>query len=669
MDHSSPLTASSTNTQNVSAQHGPSAPSTELGEDSLEPPIPRLPHSLFTNPPNKQSDDHSHDYGFDEKSQAGLTGLHLVRSNQSLPETYEEFSTSDEPHPAIRKAPTAPDSSAFVRARGMKPGGFAQFSNQYPHDLTHHPGFNSFNSIGREEQGLPLPSGARTPAETSRPPIRELLLVPEKKRASDAGLTWKVACKNIITASWLNVMLIFIPVSWACHFAFSHHQSDTLVFVTSFLAIVPLASLLGFATEEISLRVGQSLGGLLNATFGNAVELLISILALVKGELDIVRSSMLGSILSNTLLVLGCCFVAGGLRFHEQGYGVRAAQLNISLLGISMAAIIIPTAYHFSLGEDTFADPEGKELKELLSISRGTAFLLLIVYAGYLTFQLYTHAYLFKTVTPFQRRKLESQAPSALKGPLPPGPRVFPRPHWVPSLGSSSSGSSIASSQAERARRGSVSVHTDAGGEADREAGSNDISTVKEEEANEEEEEVLEVPKLTTYQALAMLLVVTAITGVTAEWLVGSIDGMTQSGNISREFVSLILLPLVGNAAEHVSAVMVSIKDKIDLSLSIAVGSSIQIALFVIPTLVLLAWAIGQPLTMKFDLFEVSCLFITVLIVNYAIQDDKTNYMEGLILIVVYFIIALVTWFYPGAAAIAASRAADAVAVATSTAT
>ncbi|KAG8690093.1 hypothetical protein FRC11_013882, partial [Ceratobasidium sp. 423] len=139
------------------------------------------------------------------------------------------------------------------------------------------------------------------------------------------------------------------------------------------------------------------------------------------------------------------------------------------------------------------------------------------------------------------------------------------------------------------------------------------------------------------------------LTGVTAEWLVDSIDGLTSGGNISREFVALILLPLVGNAAEHVTAVTVSVKNKLDLAITVAVGSSIQIALFVLPFLILLGWIIEQPLTLFFDTFETVVVFVSVLIINYAISDGKTNWLEGLVLMVVYVIIGLSVWYYPGA--------------------
>ncbi|KAG6856385.1 hypothetical protein H0H87_005082 [Tephrocybe sp. NHM501043] len=139
------------------------------------------------------------------------------------------------------------------------------------------------------------------------------------------------------------------------------------------------------------------------------------------------------------------------------------------------------------------------------------------------------------------------------------------------------------------------------------------------------------------------------LVGITAEFLVNSIHGMTEAGDIRKEFVGVILLPIVGNAAEHATAVTVSVKDKLTLSLSVAVGSSIQIALFVIPFIVTLAWIIGKPLTLLFDPYESVSLFLAVLTVNYVVQDGKSNWLEGLILMCLYVILALTFWFYPGA--------------------
>jgi len=164
----------------------------------------------------------------------------------------------------------------------------------------------------------------------------------------------------------------------------------------------------------------------------------------------------------------------------------------------------------------------------------------------------------------------------------------------------------------------------------------------------EEDDEDEEVPELSLAVTIILLVFVTVLVAVTAEWLVDSIDGLASGGAISKEFIGLILLPIVGNAAEHATAVTVSIKDKLTLSLGVAVGSSIQIALFVIPFIVILGWIIGRPITMLFDPFESIVLFLSVLTVNYVVQDGRSNWLEGMILICLYIIIALVFWFYPG---------------------
>lgn len=173
-----------------------------------------------------------------------------------------------------------------------------------------------------------------------------------------------------------------------------------------------------------------------------------------------------------------------------------------------------------------------------------------------------------------------------------------------------------------------------------------DLEAGSAETKDDDEDE--EVPELSLLMTITLLVVVTVLVAVTAEWLVDSIDGLANNVGISKEFIGLILLPIVGNAAEHVTAVTVSIKDKLTLSLGVAVGSSIQIALFVIPFIVIVGWIMGHPLSMLFDPFESIVLFLSVLTVNYVVQDGKSNWLEGMILISLYVIIALVFWFYPG---------------------
>ncbi|KAH9068439.1 calcium/proton exchanger [Lactarius deliciosus] len=351
----------------------------------------------------------------------------------------------------------------------------------------------------------------------------------------------------ILKTSWLNVLLIFIPLSvMDFHFI---KLNDTLVFVFSFLAIVPLAKLLGFATEELSLRLGQTLAGLLNATL---------IIALVKCELNVVQSSLIGSILSNLLLVLGMCFFAGGTRFSEQGFGMSSTQLNSSLLTLSVIAVLLPAAFHSAVqpnsnGQDPLTNAQ--EAHDILAISHGA------IYLCYLVFQLFSHKNLYeddhpnvqKSVkyTPHLAKKLRVTYRKGDEGAISSGPvPSSPPPH-------------------------------------DAEAGL----------AEEEEEEK---PQMSSQMAIALLVVVTVIVAITAEFLVAAV--------ISKEFVGLILLPIVGNAAEHVTAVTVSVKNKLTLSLGVAVGSSIQIALFVIPY----SWggSSANPLTLLFDPFESVVLFL-----------------------------------------------------------
>ncbi|KAI0925980.1 hypothetical protein AcW1_008265 [Taiwanofungus camphoratus] len=478
---------------------------------------------------------------------------------------------------------------------------------------------------------------------------------PSKRLRNPPGF-WR-GVRSIITTSWLNILLVFIPISWATYFALPHTNSnDTLIFIFSFLAIIPLAKLLAFATDELSMRVGQTLAGLLNATLGNAVELIVAIIALVKCELQVLQSSLVGSILSNLLLVLGMCFFAGGLKFSEQGFGMSATQLNSSLLTVSVIAVLLPAAFHLSAGAET---PDQKEAEDYLSFSRGAAIILLFIYGSYLVFQLFSHKSLYENTNDvFKSTKYPARAPGDKNKwlHLPDGKWLHshPKSQEYPNgsaeplspTGTTSAEPAVAHSETETAN-----ANSDAAANEHLEGSQLDIPRVNSdpERGNEsEEEEEVETPQLTVSLTVALLVSVTVLVAVTAEWLVDSINGLTATGNISREFVGLILLPIVGNAAEHVTAVTVSIKDKLTLSLGVAVGSSIQIALFVIPFTIVLAWIIGKPLTLLFDPFESIVLFLSVLVVNYTVQDGKSNWLEGMILMCLYVIIAVVFWYYPG---------------------
>lgn len=362
-----------------------------------------------------------------------------------------------------------------------------------------------------------------------------------------------------LASNYVNVLLVFVPLGII---AGAMSWNPTVTFILNFIAIIPLAALLSFATEELSAKLGQTLGGLMNATFGNAVELIVSIVALKQGEIRIVQSSMLGSILSNILLVLGCCFLAGGIREQERSFNETVASTMSSLMAVASASLIIPATLYAVMQNGKASDPETDQ--NILVLSHGTAIILLILYILYLYFQLYSHHNLFADV--------ENQ-----------------------------------------------------GGEDEQEEGQ----------------------ILSPTAAGVALVIVTVMVAICAEFLVDSIDSIVESAHISKTFVGLILIPIVGNAAEHVTAVIVAYKGKMDLAINVAIGSSMQIALFVTPFLVILGWIMHKPMTLHFEGFETIIFFISVLIVNYLIQDGKSNYLEGAMCLGIYAIIALSFYIYP----------------------
>lgn len=369
-----------------------------------------------------------------------------------------------------------------------------------------------------------------------------------------------------VFGSWINLMLVFVPVGIALEQV--HSVSRIVVFVINFLAIIPLAAMLSFATEELALYVGETLGGLLNASFGNAVELIVSIIALAKHKILIVQTSLIGSMLSNLLLVLGMCFFFGGLRRQEQYFNITVAQTAASLLALAIGSLIIPTAFRIFADVDDGVSP----------LSRGTAILLLFTYGCYLFFQLSTHATMYNEPSQKSPKNKSGRKESGevLRG-----------------LATMGAGTAAAS-----------------GG------GINQEHLV-----HEEEEE--EIPQLTRLGALVTLAGSTVLVAFCAEYMVSSIDAITGTGGVSEEFVGLILLPIVGNAAEHATAVTVAIKDKMDLAIGVAIGSSLQIALLVLPLMVIIGWiGLGQPqdMTLNFDGFQIAVLFISILVVNYLIQ-------------------------------------------------
>lgn len=358
----------------------------------------------------------------------------------------------------------------------------------------------------------------------------------------------------VLIKAKINVLLPFGPLAILLHYVTGKHG---WVFLLSLVGITPLAERLGYATEQLAFYTGPTVGGLLNATFGNATEMIISIYALKNGMIRVVQQSLLGSILSNMLLVLGCAFFTGGITHHHkvQRFNKSTALVNSGLLLMAVMCILFPAVLHFTHTEVHFGKSE-------LSLSRFSSCIMLVAYASYLYFQL--------------------SGQQNTYGPL-----------------------------------------------------------VDEERSNTaEDSDEEEVPDITLWESIAWLAILTLWISVLSGYLVDDIQGASDSWNMPLSFISVILLPIVGNAAEHASAIMFAMKDKLDITLGVAIGSSTQISMFVIPFCVVVGWCLGQPMDLNFQLFETATLFITVLVVAFMLQEGTSNYFKGLMLILSYLIVA-----------------------------
>ncbi|MGB3693576.1 MAG: calcium/proton exchanger [Spirulinaceae cyanobacterium] len=349
------------------------------------------------------------------------------------------------------------------------------------------------------------------------------------------------------------LLLVFIPISIAAHF---QDWGAAVVFITAGIAIIPLAAFMGTATEEIAVVVGPNLGGLLNATFGNATELILAFIALNAGLIEVVKATITGSIISNLLLVMGFSMLLGGLRYKEQKFEPTTARLNASTMNLAVIALLLPTAVQYTstgIGEVT-----------LQNLSIAVAVVLIVVYGLTLLFSMKTHSYLY-----------------------------------------------------------------DVG-----------VADLEEEEGQEEHEVNIGL-------WIGVLLGVTLLVAAESELLVESLEEATSTLGLSSLFTGVIVLPIIGNAAEHATAVTVAIKNKMDLSVSVAVGSSMQIALFVAPVLVIAGWFIGQPMDLDFNPFELVAVAVSVLIANSISSDGESNWLEGSLLLATYTVVALAFFFHP----------------------
>lgn len=327
---------------------------------------------------------------------------------------------------------------------------------------------------------------------------------------------------------------------------------DLAVFAAAGVAVIPLAHLMGVATEELGKRAGPGIGGLLNATLGNATELIIALIALSQGLVEVVKASITGSIIGNILLVLGLSMLAGGLRHKTQKFSIPAAELQVTLLVLAIVALVMPELFRISV--------QGGVPADLPAVSLGIAVILLIGYVLGLVFSLHTHKDVFNPVTHEEEK-----------------------PRWSRNL------------------------------------------------------------------ALIVLVVATILVGLVAEILVGTLDGVTPALGIPAPelFMGVVIIAVIGNAAEHGAAIMMAWKNKMDLSVGIATISSVQIALFVTPVLVLASFAFVSPLTLDFEVFELVAIILSVAILAVLAKDGQTNWYEGVLLLLVYAIIAFGFFYHP----------------------
>ncbi len=358
----------------------------------------------------------------------------------------------------------------------------------------------------------------------------------------------------------LKLLLVFVPVAILAH---ALHGGGIAIFVCAGLAIVPLAGLMGDATEALAARLGAGAGGLLNATFGNAAELIIALAALQRGLHDVVKASLTGSIIGNVLLVLGVACLAGGVGRERQTFDRQAAGIGSTLLALAAIGLVVPAMFHFvaegAVTRGALTSAHEAALARGLSLE--ISIVLFVVYLLSLLFSLRTHRHLYAGAG-----HPEGAAPA----------------------------------------------------------------------------------RTPVTRAVITLLVATALVAWMSELLVGAIEETSRALGLTEVFVGVIVVAIVGNAAEHSTAVLMAMKNQMDLAMNIAIGSSIQIALFVAPLLVFVSRVMpGTPMDLEFTLFEVLAVGIAVFAMTLVAQDGESNWLEGVLLLAVYLVLALAFFFLP----------------------
>ncbi|MFA6455258.1 MAG: calcium/proton exchanger [Bacteroidota bacterium] len=353
----------------------------------------------------------------------------------------------------------------------------------------------------------------------------------------------------------LNWLLIFVPATIAGEYIV--HLSETMLFLFACISIIPLAGWLGKATEHLAEKTGEGIGGLLNATFGNAAELIIAVMALQAGLYDVVKASITGSIIGNILLVLGASLIAGGIKFKTQTFNAQGARSLSTMLTLASIGLIAPAIFHY-FGGKNISDREA-------DLSLEISIVLIATYGLSLLFSLKTHKQLF--------------------------------------IGEAAEAAKVDNEQ-----------H----------------------------------PEWSLSRSISVLAVSTIFIAWMSEILVASVANAAEAMGMTSVFVGVIVVAIIGNAAEHSTAVLVSLKNRMDLSLGIAVGSSVQVALFVAPMLVLASYGVGpRPMDLVFTPIEIVAIALSALITEQIASDGESNWLEGVQLVSVYIIFALVFYFLP----------------------
>ncbi|KAJ5116715.1 Sodium/calcium exchanger membrane region [Penicillium angulare] len=463
---------------------------------------------------------------------------------------------------------------------------------------------------------------------------------------------FKRKCKDLITSK----NLISIPFALVAIFVSLSNISPLVIFIGNLIAIVPLSITLTLATEQLSQELGETAGALLNITVGNLAELIIFVTALMKDNIRVVQASLLGSILVNLLLVLGSAIIAGGLKSADLTYNSDLTHAFIGLLNLTVSCLMIPTAFYGSVKSVKSADDMS------LNFSRGVSVILLCIYFLYLFFQFRSHAHLFRSSTvPLQVNKLASHRPSRrssydqmfidiesqsdtesesesligkstdqpemqqIQSPGPSSPMNDIRPDSAVPLGDIDTTPRTHTHTRHRSWHAARAETTD--------------------ETDTHHCKYMSLANRIT--AIVLLVASTALIAICAEFFASSFEILNEKGVLGESFVGLIVIPVAGNVAENVTAVIVASKNQLDLAISVALGSAIQIGLLVAPVIVLAAWALDKPMTLHFDRFGMVTLVGSALLVSFLVLKGKTNYLEGAILCACFAAISVGAFLLP----------------------